>query len=39
MTQADIAAALDAAEPSFAELKRTAGGLGPVAKMAFLAGR
>lgn len=37
MTEADIAAFLDAAEASFAVLKRQAPGLEPVAKMAFLA--
>lgn len=36
MTQADIDAALDAAEGAFAELKRQAGGLPPVEKLAFL---
>jgi glutamate-1-semialdehyde 2,1-aminomutase len=39
MTDADIAEALDAAEASFADLKRNAAGLGPVAKMAFLVAR
>jgi glutamate-1-semialdehyde 2,1-aminomutase len=37
MTEADIDAALDAAEGAFAALKRDAAGLAPVAKMAFLA--
>jgi len=37
MTEADIDAALDAAEAAFADLKRDAPGLAPVAKMAFLA--
>lgn len=39
MTEGDIDAALDAAEGAFAELKRQAPGLGPVGKLAFLAGR
>ena len=38
MTEADIDGALDAAEASFAALKGQAAGLGPVEKMAFLAG-
>jgi glutamate-1-semialdehyde 2,1-aminomutase len=38
MTEADIDAALDAAEASFAALKGQAAGLGPIEKMAFLAG-
>ena len=37
MTEEDIDQALDAAEESFAELRKTAPGLAPVAKMAFLA--
>lgn len=36
MTEADIEAALDAAEGAFAELKRQAGGLPPVEKLSFL---
>jgi glutamate-1-semialdehyde 2,1-aminomutase len=36
MTEADIDAALQAAEGAFAELKRQAGGLPPVEKLAFL---
>ena len=36
MTEADIDQALDAAEASFAELRKAAPGLAPVAKMAFL---
>ena len=36
MTEADIDQALDAAEESFAELRKAAPGLAPVAKMAFL---
>ena len=36
MTEADIDAALDAAEGAFAELKRQAGALPPVDKLAFL---
>jgi glutamate-1-semialdehyde 2,1-aminomutase len=39
MTEADIDAALDAAEASFAVLKRQAPGLGPVEKMGFLVGQ
>ncbi|MFZ5669402.1 MAG: aminotransferase class III-fold pyridoxal phosphate-dependent enzyme [Pseudomonadota bacterium] len=39
MGEADIDAALDAAEGAFADLKRQAPGLGPVEKLAFLAGR
>ena len=39
MTQADIDAALDAAEGAFADLKRDAGSLAPVEKLAFLAAR
>lgn len=39
MTQADIDAALDAAEAAFADLRRDAAGLGPVEKLAFLATR
>ncbi|WGM38042.1 aminotransferase class III-fold pyridoxal phosphate-dependent enzyme [Caulobacter sp. NIBR1757] len=39
MTQADIDAALNAAEAAFADLKRDAGSLGPVEKLAFLAAR
>ncbi len=35
MTEADIAFALDAAEESFAALKKQVPELGPVAKMAF----
>jgi glutamate-1-semialdehyde 2,1-aminomutase len=38
MTEADIDGALDAAEASFAALKGQAASLGPVEKMAFLAG-
>ena len=38
MTEADIDFALDAAEASFGVLEREAGGLAPVAKMAFLRG-
>ncbi|MCA3712232.1 MAG: glutamate-1-semialdehyde 2,1-aminomutase, partial [Phenylobacterium sp.] len=37
MTEEDIDQALDAAEESFAELRKAAPGLSPVAKMAFLA--
>jgi glutamate-1-semialdehyde 2,1-aminomutase len=36
MTEADIDGALDAAEASFAALKREAAALPPVEKMAFL---
>jgi glutamate-1-semialdehyde 2,1-aminomutase len=36
MTEADIDAALDAAEAAFAALKRQAPDLAPVEKMAFL---
>lgn len=36
MTEVDIEAALDAAEGAFAELKRQAGGLAPIEKLAFL---
>lgn len=39
MTEADIEGALDAAEGAFADLKRDAGSLGPVEKLAFLAAR
>ncbi|MDB5469956.1 MAG: hemL [Caulobacter sp.] len=39
MTEADIDGALDAAEGAFADLKRDAGSLGPVEKLAFLAAR
>jgi glutamate-1-semialdehyde 2,1-aminomutase len=39
MTEADIDAALDAAEGAFADLRRDAGSLGPVEKLAFLAAR
>lgn len=39
MTEADIDGALDAAEASFAVLKRQAPGLGPVEKMGFLVGQ
>jgi len=38
MTEADIDAALDAAEGAFGVLKREAASLGPVEKLAFLAG-
>ncbi len=38
MTEADIDAALDAAEGAFGVLKREAASLGPVGKLAFLAG-
>ncbi|MCA3728405.1 MAG: glutamate-1-semialdehyde 2,1-aminomutase, partial [Phenylobacterium sp.] len=37
MTEEDIDQALDAAEESFAELRKAAPGLSPVARMAFLA--
>lgn len=39
MTEQDIDGALDAAEGAFADLKRDAGSLGPVEKLAFLAAR
>lgn len=39
MTEADIDGALDAAEGAFADLRRDAGSLGPVEKLAFLAAR
>ena len=38
MTEADIDGVLNAAEDSLAALKREAGGLAPVEKLAFLAG-
>ena len=37
MTEADIEGALDAAEAAFGVLKRQAGSLAPVEKLAFLA--